>query len=907
VVAAATVAWVAASVFLTVWWLQPGHVRGDVGGVVNTALLAFDLVALPAWFLFFAARGLCAPAPPAAVPSLRVAMVVTKAPSEPFGVVRRTLRAMLAQDHDEPYAVWLADEDPDARTARWCRTHGVGVTTRRGIDEYHRATWPRRTRCKEGNLAWFYDTVGYEFYDVVLQLDADHVPDRGYLRRMLAPFADPAVGYVAAPSICDANAAESWSARGRLHFEAMLHGVVQAGADGGYAPCCIGSHYAVRTSALREIGGLGPELAEDFSTTVLLNAAGWEGAFARDAIAHGDGPACFADCVTQEFQWARSMMTLGLTLVPEVLGRLALRARLKIAFCVLWYPLFSLWMLVAALLPGWALLSGRPPATVPLGAFWLHTVPSMVVLVAVGWYVRRRGLARPVDAPLLSWEALLFQLARWPWALLGCAHAVAGRITGETFQFKVTPKGDAASARPLPLVLLVPYLLLIAVSVLPVLLVADPGAARGYVFWSHVNGIAYLAVTIAIVVLHVRESPRAVRRVALRLEWRKLAGVTAAAGMLAASVASAGGEAVAAIWQGAPTAGTLAVAAPVTAIAALPFDEALVPATAGHVALGAVTASLAASETRPWDPAALDEVNGFEHVVRRRAGIVMWFSDWTQEIDPAQLQAVAARGSVPEITWAPWQRGRVFTAQRRFSLARIAGGAHDAYVRRTARRLRDFGRPVLLRFAHEMNGPHYPWAAHRYGNHTADFIAAWRHVHDLFAREGATNVSWVWAPMAPHVDPRLYPGDDVVDVVGLSGFNGGTELAWNGWRSFSTIYGPALATVARIAPSKPVQVSEVSSTESGGSKARFIREMFAEVARRPQITSLVWFDVDKEADWRVGSSPAAERAFRTAVAAPYFGGRPWLPARTTTQAAADALAPVWRGAPLQATAPPVSP
>ena len=59
-----------------------------------------------------------------------------------------------------------------------------------------------------------------------------------------------AVGYVSAPSICDTNAGESWAARGRLHVEASMHGALQTGYKGGYAPLCIGSHYTVRTRRL---------------------------------------------------------------------------------------------------------------------------------------------------------------------------------------------------------------------------------------------------------------------------------------------------------------------------------------------------------------------------------------------------------------------------------------------------------------------------------------------------------------------------------------------------------------------------------------------------------------------------------------------------------------------------------
>ena len=117
-----------------------------------------------------------------------------------------------------------------------------------------------------------------------------------------------------------------------------MHGPYQLGLNGGFVPLCIGSHYSVRTSALKQIGGLGPELAEDFSTTFLLNAAGWQGAFCHKAIASGDGPQTFYDGMKQEFQWSRSLTNLLLTIVPPRLRHLPLRKRLQMAYAVIWYP-----------------------------------------------------------------------------------------------------------------------------------------------------------------------------------------------------------------------------------------------------------------------------------------------------------------------------------------------------------------------------------------------------------------------------------------------------------------------------------------------------------------------------------------------------------------------------------------
>ena len=185
--------WVVSATWFWFWWLQPDHIMGLGRFLVVTLPLAW-VYFLQLYFVYFLLRAVRSAAPDPAHGQYRVAMIVTKTPSEPFSVLEPTLRAMLAQDY--PHDTWLADEDPSPETLHWCQQHGVRVSTRKGRTDYHRATWPRRTRCKEGNLAFFYDHWGYRDYDIVSQLDADHVPQPGYLREMLRPFADPAVGYV---------------------------------------------------------------------------------------------------------------------------------------------------------------------------------------------------------------------------------------------------------------------------------------------------------------------------------------------------------------------------------------------------------------------------------------------------------------------------------------------------------------------------------------------------------------------------------------------------------------------------------------------------------------------------------------------------------------------------------------
>lgn len=92
----------------------------------------------------------------------------------------------------------------------------------------------------------------------------------------------------------------------------------------------------------------------------------------------------------------------------------------------------------------------------------------------------------------------------------------------------------------------------------------------------------------------------------------------------------------------------------------------------------------------------------------------------------------------------------------------------------------DMGLPVIIRWGHEMNGNWYPW-----GDQAALFVRVWKEFVDLMRPETRKAVIMEWAPNAvpdcewrpATYDPYLpfYPGDDYVDVVGMSIYFYGTE------------------------------------------------------------------------------------------------------------------------------------
>jgi beta-mannanase len=255
-------------------------------------------------------------------------------------------------------------------------------------------------------------------------------------------------------------------------------------------------------------------------------------------------------------------------------------------------------------------------------------------------------------------------------------------------------------------------------------------------------------------------------------------------------------------------------------------------------------------------------------LVTRMAGaapsIVMAYSDFAHPLDVAGLDAVAARGATPMITWEPWVWGGGVN-QPAYSLAKIQSGAFDGYVRTWAKGLRSWGKPVYLRFAHEMNGDWYPWSERVNGNRTGDYARAWRHVRAVFDTQKVTNVRWVWSPNVTYPGSLdlsgLYPGPSSVDVVAVDGYNWGTAASWSTWTNPGELFDPTVGQLRTLATGKTIMLAEVASAEQGGSKAAWVTDLFTWLRAQSDVRAFIWFDQAKETDWRVDSSVSAAAAF----------------------------------------------
>ncbi len=268
-------------------------------------------------------------------------------------------------------------------------------------------------------------------------------------------------------------------------------------------------------------------------------------------------------------------------------------------------------------------------------------------------------------------------------------------------------------------------------------------------------------------------------------------------------------------------------------------------------------------------PAAGSELDEVTALAGEAPSLVLSYKDFNQAPPLAELDMVRARGAETLLTWEPWAWGGGIN-QPAYSLDRITAGDFDAYLLQWGSALGQWGQPVYLRFGHEMNGDWYPWAEGVNGNGPGDYVAAYRHVHDVVASTGATNITWVWNPNVPYWGStplnQLYPGDGYVDVAALDGYNWGSSQSWSTWQEPSALFGAGLSQVRQLAPGKPIMIAETSSSEIGGSKAAWNTNLFSYLSAQPDVTAVIWFHIDKEDDWRINSSTTSATSFKKALA-----------------------------------------
>ena len=402
---------------------------------------------------------------------LRVALLTTIVPSkEPLEIVENTLQAMKKVRYDGVVDVWILDEGNDQRVKDMATRIGVRHFSRHGIDKYNQASGEFKAKTKAGNHnSWRAEHE--DSYDIVAQMDPDHVPFENFLERILGYFRDPTVGFVVAPQVYG-NQTESFIARAAAEQAYIFHGIIQRAGNSSHTPLLIGTNHAYRTEAWKQISGYQDSIIEDHLTSVALHCTNiegtdtkWKGVYTPDIVSVGEGPTTWTDYFNQQKRWAYGVWEIVTRHNPKYFKNLSWSQKMHYVALQSFYPSIAVSWILSLIVCTVTLFFGFLFIDVDVWKFMTLWFGSVALQITFSVWIMRYNLNRH-ERKTTGASAMLLTLLVAP---VYSAAAVTALLRRK-LQYAVTAKGDLRTldtwtTYSTHFVFLFSYLVLVAVAV----------------------------------------------------------------------------------------------------------------------------------------------------------------------------------------------------------------------------------------------------------------------------------------------------------------------------------------------------------------------------------------------------------------------------------------------------------
>jgi cellulose synthase (UDP-forming) len=351
------IAWFSSVINWDVWYVSVPFVFAEIVGLLTSTYFAIII-----WYpRYHRPEGVSWNSTPS------VDVFITTC-GEPVSVLQRTIAAAIQIDYPKKRLCVL--DDAASPAVKMLAEHS-------GCHYIARAD---HSHAKAGNLNYGLTQTHGEF---VLVLDADQIPDRDILEKLVNYFKFPDLAFVQSAQRFVLPEGDPFGNSDELFYKVM-----QPGKDNDNAAFSCGSGVVYRRAALESIGGFSSwNLVEDVHTSMNLHAKGWKSIYHNYPLTTGTAPADIHSVYKQRQQWATDSLRLLFWDNPFKYAGLNLKQKLQYVQVGFVYLVAGFAMPIYFLIPSWSLLTGNFLANAPIldyasyrGLYFLFTLLALTIL-----------------------------------------------------------------------------------------------------------------------------------------------------------------------------------------------------------------------------------------------------------------------------------------------------------------------------------------------------------------------------------------------------------------------------------------------------------------------------------------------------------------------------------------------
>jgi cellulose synthase (UDP-forming) len=784
-------------IIFTVWFFDPVHIGfGPIYWLLTFALFFKLAIVLHEWYHYWS---IDIPVPPQTKTKTKFTadILTTACPGEPYEMIVRTLRAMVAVRY--PHTNYLCDEGNDPELRKICKELGVIHVTRQ-----------EKINAKAGNIN---NALKQATGDICVVLDPDHVPVPEFLDRVLPYFEDPSIGYVQCVQGYY-NQSESFIAKGAAEQTYHFYGPMMMCMNRYGTVQAIGANCSFRREALDSIGGHAAGLAEDMHTAMQLHAKKWKSVYIPEMLTKGLVPATLSAYYKQQLKWSRGTFELLFRVYPKLFTQFTWRQKLHYLTVPLFF-LFGLVSLIDLVIPALSLYSARVPWEIDLESFSLFFLPFCGLSLLIRIFAQRWLIQKEERGLHLTGGVLL--TGTWWIFLVGFIYSI--------FKIKVpyipTPKEED---RQNCWTLSIPNIVMVGLCTFAIFY----GLAIDWTPYSLAMALFALlnAVMLGIIVLVSQQKLFS----DVKEKMKKVKIIRPILIPLTIPI-NRGRRGIYSMIRNGPVAVLIASALLVASFTAA-TDNTTGTTTVNEKSHGGFYLGVSLKESND-----LTGKQHFEKILKTKLDVVS-ISDYFAEDEHSsakELNLIREQNGIPLINW------EVRTTDEKLKICEeIYKGKHRNYLEHYAERLRQYSDPVFINFAPHFDDPENPNSLLK-NNSAEDFQRAWQYLYTFFNNLGVSNITWIWNPRT--ASPEWYPGPDFVDWVGVSCLNYADGRNDDDWYSFADIYNSKRTALSSF--KKPVIVTEFG-TAAGSAQLSWTKQAMTDIQEKfTEIRALVFYSKEK--------------------------------------------------------------